>query len=285
MLAAPRAGGGRAAAASGPRSPGRCATSAPAASSGVTAEASTTTARGETTYRAPLVVAADGNSQPPRARRSGASGATTARWAWPSAPTTTSPPARRRVARESWLELWDDRRDTAAPRLRLGLRRSATAPSTSGSASSTPARRSARSTTRRCCTRWLERARPQEWGFRDGELTQPVRGAALPMGFNRKPHYADGLLLVGDSGGMVNPFNGEGIAYAMESGELAAEVDRAGAAPTRRAAAASRRWRTTRGRCRDLRRLLHARAAVREAHRPPRGHAAAPPSAACRTRC
>ena len=32
------------------------------------------------------------------------------------------------------------------------------------------------------------------------------------------------MLLVGDSGGMVNPFNGEGIAYAMESGELAAEV-------------------------------------------------------------
>ncbi len=44
------------------------------------------------------------------------------------------------------------------------------------------------------------------------------------MGFNRKPHYTRGLLLVGDAGGMVNPFNGEGIAYAMESGELAARV-------------------------------------------------------------
>jgi flavin-dependent dehydrogenase len=32
------------------------------------------------------------------------------------------------------------------------------------------------------------------------------------------------MLLVGDAGGMVNPFNGEGIAYAMESGRLAAEV-------------------------------------------------------------
>jgi flavin-dependent dehydrogenase len=31
-------------------------------------------------------------------------------------------------------------------------------------------------------------------------------------------------MLVGDSGGMVNPFNGEGIPYAMESGELAAEI-------------------------------------------------------------
>jgi len=30
--------------------------------------------------------------------------------------------------------------------------------------------------------------------------------------------------LVGDAGGMVNPFNGEGIAYAMESGRIAAET-------------------------------------------------------------
>jgi len=71
--------------------------------------------------------------------------------------------------------------------------------------------------------RWLDQT-PEEWGFRDRHRTQPVRGAALPMAFNRKPHYDRGLLLVGDAGGMVNPFNGEGIAYAMESGEMAAEV-------------------------------------------------------------
>jgi flavin-dependent dehydrogenase len=32
------------------------------------------------------------------------------------------------------------------------------------------------------------------------------------------------MLLAGDSGGMVNPFNGEGIDYAMESGHIAAET-------------------------------------------------------------
>jgi menaquinone-9 beta-reductase len=32
------------------------------------------------------------------------------------------------------------------------------------------------------------------------------------------------MLLVGDSGGMVNPFNGEGIDYALESGQTAAAV-------------------------------------------------------------
>ena len=71
--------------------------------------------------------------------------------------------------------------------------------------------------------RWLDQT-PEEWGFRDHNMTQPVRGAALPMGFNRQPHYAKGMILVGDSGGMVNPFNGEGIAYAMETGQVAAEV-------------------------------------------------------------
>ena len=70
---------------------------------------------------------------------------------------------------------------------------------------------------------WLD-GTPAEWGFRDEHRTGPVRGAALPMGFNRTPHYTRGLLLVGDAGGMVNPMNGEGIAYALESGELAAEV-------------------------------------------------------------
>src|SRR5437660_1769717 len=72
-------------------------------------------------------------------------------------------------------------------------------------------------------TRWLD-GLPPDWGFVEDNATGPTRGGGLPMGFNRTPHYRDGLLLVGDAGGVVNPFNGEGIAYAMESGELAAEV-------------------------------------------------------------
>jgi geranylgeranyl reductase family protein len=71
--------------------------------------------------------------------------------------------------------------------------------------------------------RWVAQM-PDEWGFDEEHARGPIRGAALPMGFNRKPHYDRGVLLVGDAGGMVNPTNGEGIAYAMESGELAAEV-------------------------------------------------------------
>lgn len=70
---------------------------------------------------------------------------------------------------------------------------------------------------------WLS-SLPPEWQFTEEFATGPVRSGALPMGFNRTPHYGRGLLLVGDAGGAVNPFNGEGIAYAMESGQLAAEV-------------------------------------------------------------
>ena len=42
---------------------------------------------------------------------------------------------------------------------------------------------------------WLK-AMPAEWGFTEENRTQPVRGAALPMGFNRPPHYHQGLLLL-----------------------------------------------------------------------------------------
>ena len=69
---------------------------------------------------------------------------------------------------------------------------------------------------------WLD-GTPPEWGFREANATGKIGGAALPMGFNRTPHYRNGLLLVGDAGGMVNPFNGEGIAYAMESAAIAAQ--------------------------------------------------------------
>jgi menaquinone-9 beta-reductase len=73
-------------------------------------------------------------------------------------------------------------------------------------------------------TEWLS-STPPEWGLADEANAEgTTQGAALPMGFNRVPHYTRGVMLVGDTGGMVNPFNGEGIAYAMESGEIAAEV-------------------------------------------------------------
>ncbi|GHF72317.1 drug:proton antiporter [Amycolatopsis bartoniae] len=69
---------------------------------------------------------------------------------------------------------------------------------------------------------WLD-STPEEWGYREENAVGRIGGAGLPMGFNRTPHYRDGLVLLGDAGGMVSPFNGEGISSAMESAQLAAE--------------------------------------------------------------
>jgi geranylgeranyl reductase family protein len=63
-----------------------------------------------------------------------------------------------------------------------------------------------------------------EWGTTLEAQQGPIRTSPIPMGFNRTPVHHKGMLLVGDSGGFVNPFNGEGISYAMEAGKLAAEV-------------------------------------------------------------
>jgi geranylgeranyl reductase family protein len=125
---------------------------------------------------------------------------------------------------ESWLELWD--RTGSTPRLLpgygwvfgvgdgtcnvgLGIL------NTSSAFGKTDYRAMLRT--------WMD-STPEEWGFREANRRGEIQGAALPMGFNRTPHYTRGVLLVGDAGGMVNPFNGEGIAYAMESAALAAEV-------------------------------------------------------------
>ena len=71
--------------------------------------------------------------------------------------------------------------------------------------------------------KWMANA-PAEWEFTPDHQLGPVRGAALPMGFNRGPLYGRGLMLAGDSAGMVSPFNGEGIAYGLQAGRFAADA-------------------------------------------------------------
>lgn len=71
---------------------------------------------------------------------------------------------------------------------------------------------------------WLRSTAPQGGLADERNADGPASGGALAMGLGRGPHYDRGVALVGDAGGMVNPFTGEGIAYAMEAGELAARV-------------------------------------------------------------
>ncbi|MEX0869522.1 MAG: geranylgeranyl reductase family protein [Nitriliruptoraceae bacterium] len=63
-----------------------------------------------------------------------------------------------------------------------------------------------------------------DWETTPDNQVGPITSGPIPMAFNRTPLHQNGVLLVGDAGGMVNPFNGEGISYAMEAGALAAEV-------------------------------------------------------------
>ena len=65
---------------------------------------------------------------------------------------------------------------------------------------------------------------PAAWNVNEDTSDGRVLSGPLPMGLSRTPPAVPGMLVVGDAAGLVNPFNGEGIAYAMESGELAAEL-------------------------------------------------------------
>jgi len=179
---------------------------------------------GEVTYRAPLVVAADGNSS----RLSLAMGVHKRddRPMGVAVRTYYRSPRHDDDWLESWLELWDRDEQTGRERLLPGygwIFGVGDGTSNVGLGILNTSTAWGQVDYKDLLKRWLDQT-PEEWGFRDENRTQPVRGAALPMGFNRQPHYTRGMLLVGDSGGMVNPFNGEGIAYAMESGEIAAQT-------------------------------------------------------------
>jgi flavin-dependent dehydrogenase len=63
-----------------------------------------------------------------------------------------------------------------------------------------------------------------EWGLSDDTCLGPPTGGRLPMGLSMGPRVGANTLTIGDATGMVNPFNGEGIAYGYESGRLAASV-------------------------------------------------------------
>jgi geranylgeranyl reductase family protein len=65
---------------------------------------------------------------------------------------------------------------------------------------------------------------PESWGIRPETACGPATGGRLPMGMSVGPHRGPTWLVVGDAGGTINPFNGEGIAYAYESGRFAADA-------------------------------------------------------------
>ncbi len=63
---------------------------------------------------------------------------------------------------------------------------------------------------------------PRSWGLSPETACGPPTGGKLPMGLSVGPHAGPTTVVVGDAGGAINPFNGEGIAYGYETGRLAA---------------------------------------------------------------
>ena len=65
---------------------------------------------------------------------------------------------------------------------------------------------------------------PASWCLNESTALSVPTGGRLPMGLSVGPHVGPDYLLIGDAGGSINPFNGEGIAYGYETGRIAARI-------------------------------------------------------------
>jgi geranylgeranyl reductase family protein len=65
---------------------------------------------------------------------------------------------------------------------------------------------------------------PDYWGIGPASATSEPTGGRLPMGGSIEPKVGPTWIVVGDAAGSINPFNGEGIDYAYETGRMAARL-------------------------------------------------------------
>ena len=63
---------------------------------------------------------------------------------------------------------------------------------------------------------------PEYWGISPESAISEPTGGRLPMAGSVGPKSGPTFIVVGDAAGSINPFNGEGIDYAYETGRLAA---------------------------------------------------------------
>ena len=201
-------------------------------------------ARAVTTYTAPLVVACDGvGARTALSRGIGKRDDRAAGRRGP--PLLHQPPQPRRLPRDPPGALGPLRRTrTGCCPATAGCSGWATGRSTSGSASWTSPTPPA-SNYRSMLRAWCE-SLPEEWGFTEENAVNDIGGAALPMGFNRTPVYADGLLLVGDAGGMVNSVQRRGHRLRHAVGRARRAGRPPGPGPPRRGRRGNARWRAIR---------------------------------------
>jgi geranylgeranyl reductase family protein len=65
---------------------------------------------------------------------------------------------------------------------------------------------------------------PAHWQIDPESPIAPPTGGRLPMGGSVNPKVGPTWIVVGDAAGSINPFNGEGIDYAYETGRMAADL-------------------------------------------------------------
>jgi flavin-dependent dehydrogenase len=65
---------------------------------------------------------------------------------------------------------------------------------------------------------------PPRWGISPDSACGAPTGGKLPTGGSVVPNVGPTWLVVGDAAGSVNPFNGEGISVAYETGRMAARA-------------------------------------------------------------
>jgi geranylgeranyl reductase family protein len=65
---------------------------------------------------------------------------------------------------------------------------------------------------------------PARWGISPETACGAPTGGKLPTGGSVRPATGPTWVVVGDAGAAINPFNGEGIAYAYETGRIAADA-------------------------------------------------------------
>jgi menaquinone-9 beta-reductase len=64
---------------------------------------------------------------------------------------------------------------------------------------------------------------PDYWGLSEqSKLSKPM-GGKLTMSYSKGPLVGHNWLTIGDAAGAINPWNGEGISYAYETGRIAAD--------------------------------------------------------------
>ena len=64
---------------------------------------------------------------------------------------------------------------------------------------------------------------PDYWGLtEESRLSKPM-GGKLTMSYSKSPLVGLNWLTIGDAAGAINPWNGEGISYAYETGRIAAD--------------------------------------------------------------